>query len=70
MYRWATRKPTLVSPQESSRNSCPSGVCQKATYSFELLQGANRIIRWVEILRTIPTQFEGHYAQYKVGEPE
>jgi len=30
----------------------------------QLLQGANRIIRWVEVLRTIPTEFEGSYAQY------
>jgi len=31
---------------------------------LQLLQGANRIIRWVEVLRTIPTEFEGEYAQY------
>ena len=31
---------------------------------LQLLQGANRIIWWVEILRTIPTEFEGKYAQY------
>jgi hypothetical protein len=31
---------------------------------LQLLQGGNRIIRWVEILRTIPTEFEGTYAQY------
>jgi putative sterol carrier protein len=30
----------------------------------QLLQGANRIIRWVEILRTIPTEFEGDYSRY------
>lgn len=37
---------------------------------LQLLQGANRIIRWVEILRTIPTEFEGSYAQYNLpGEP-
>jgi putative sterol carrier protein len=37
----------------------------------QLLQGANRIIRWVEVLRTIPTEFEGDYAQYSLpGEPE
>jgi hypothetical protein len=36
----------------------------------QLLQGANRIIKWVEILRTIPTEFEGEYAQYDLpGEP-
>ena len=37
---------------------------------IQLLQGANRIIRWVEILRTISTEFEGDYAQYNLpGEP-
>jgi hypothetical protein len=37
---------------------------------LQLLQGANRIIRWVEVLRTIPTEFEGDYAQYDLpGEP-
>ncbi len=30
----------------------------------QLLQGANRIVYWVEILRSIPTEFEGSYAQY------
>jgi len=33
---------------------------------LQLLQGGNRIIRWVEILRTIPTEFEGMYAQYNL----
>jgi hypothetical protein len=33
---------------------------------LQLLQGANRILRWVEILRTIPTEFEGSYAQYNL----
>jgi putative sterol carrier protein len=33
---------------------------------LELLQGANRIIRWVEVLRTIPTEFEGEYAEYNL----
>lgn len=33
---------------------------------LQLLQGSNRIIRWVEILRTIPTEFEGDYAQYNL----
>ncbi|MGD1995820.1 MAG: SCP2 sterol-binding domain-containing protein [Anaerolineae bacterium] len=32
----------------------------------KLLQGANRIIRWVEILRTIPTEFEGDYAEHNL----
>jgi hypothetical protein len=33
---------------------------------LQLLQGGNRIIRWVEILRTIPTDFQGNYAQYNL----
>ncbi len=33
---------------------------------LQLLKGSSRIIRWVEILRTIPTEFEGHYAQYNL----
>lgn len=33
---------------------------------LQLLQGANRILRWVEILRTIPTEFAGNYAQYNL----
>lgn len=33
---------------------------------LQLLRGGNRIIRWVEILRTIPTEFEGTYAQYNL----
>jgi hypothetical protein len=33
---------------------------------LQLLQGGNRIIRWVEILRTIPTEFEGNYARYNL----
>jgi len=33
---------------------------------LQLLQGANRIIRWVEILRTIPTEFEGDYAAHNL----
>jgi len=31
---------------------------------LQLLQRSNRIIRWVKVLRTIPTEFEGHYAEY------
>ncbi len=34
---------------------------------LQLLQGGPRIIRWVEILRTIPTEFEGSYAQYNLA---
>jgi putative sterol carrier protein len=38
---------------------------------LQLLQGGNRIIRWVEILRTIPTEFEGSYKQHDLpGEPQ
>jgi len=38
---------------------------------LQLLQGATRITRWVEILRTVPTEFEGNYARYDLpGEPE
>ena len=37
---------------------------------LQLLQGAIRITRWVEILRTIPTEFEGNYAKYNLpGQP-
>lgn len=31
---------------------------------LQLLKGADRVIRWVDILRTIPTEFEGEYAQH------
>lgn len=31
---------------------------------LQLLKGADRVIRWVDILRTIPTEFEGEYARY------
>ena len=34
---------------------------------LQLLQGGARIVRWVEILRTIPTEFEGTYAQYNLS---
>ena len=33
---------------------------------LQLLQGANRITRWVEILRTISTEFAGSYSQYNL----
>ena len=33
---------------------------------LQLLQGASRIVRWVEVLRTIPTEFEGDYAPYNL----
>jgi hypothetical protein len=34
---------------------------------LQLLQGGARIVRWVEILRTIPTEFEGTYAQHNLS---
>lgn len=33
---------------------------------LQLLKGAERVLRWVEILRTIPTEFEGEYGQYNI----
>ena len=33
---------------------------------LQLLAGSKRIIRWVEILRTIPTEFESNFAQYNL----
>ena len=33
---------------------------------LQLLKGANRVLRWVEILGTIPTEFEGDYAQHDI----
>jgi putative sterol carrier protein len=33
---------------------------------LQLLKGANRVLRWVDILRTIPTEFDGEYAQYDI----
>jgi hypothetical protein len=33
---------------------------------LQLLSGSKRIIRWVEILRTVPTEFEGNFAQYNL----
>jgi SCP-2 sterol transfer family len=34
---------------------------------LQLLQGAGRITRWVELLRTIPTEFAGNYSQYNLS---
>jgi putative sterol carrier protein len=34
---------------------------------FKLLKGSDSTLRWVEILRSIPTEFEGEYAQYNLG---
>lgn len=33
---------------------------------LQLLKGAPRVLRWVDLLRTIPTEFEGEYAQYDI----
>ena len=33
---------------------------------LQLLKGADRTLRWVDILRTIPTEFEGQYAEYAI----
>lgn len=34
---------------------------------LQLLKGGDRVLHWVEILRTIPTEFEGDYAQYNIA---
>lgn len=34
---------------------------------LQLLRSSDSTIRWVEILQTIPTEFEGEYAQYNPG---
>lgn len=34
---------------------------------LQLLKGAERVIRWVEVLRTIPTEFDGDYEEYNIG---
>ena len=33
---------------------------------LQLLKGAERTLRWVEILRTIPTELEGQYTQHNL----
>jgi putative sterol carrier protein len=33
---------------------------------LQLLKGAERVLRWVDILRTLPTEFEGDYAQFNI----
>ena len=33
---------------------------------MQLLQDSNRVVRWVEVLRTIPTEFEGEYAGHNL----
>ncbi len=34
---------------------------------LQLLKGANRVLRWVEILQSIPTEFDGDYVQYDIA---
>ena len=34
---------------------------------LQLLKGSERVLRWVDILRTIPTEFEGEYQQYNIS---
>jgi hypothetical protein len=36
---------------------------------LQLLQRSDRVVRWVEVLRTIPTEFEGDYADHSLGTP-
>lgn len=37
---------------------------------LKIVQGSAATDRWIQILRTIPTEFEGKYAQYNIkGEP-
>jgi putative sterol carrier protein len=33
---------------------------------LQLLKGGDRVLLWVDILRTIPTEFEGDYAQFTI----
>ena len=33
---------------------------------LQLLKGGSRVLRWVDILRTIPTEFDGDYGQYNI----
>jgi putative sterol carrier protein len=33
---------------------------------LQLLKGAERVIYWVDILRTVPTEFEGDFGQYDI----
>jgi hypothetical protein len=37
---------------------------------LQILKGTERVLRWVEILRTIPTEFDGDYAQYAISGSE
>ena len=34
---------------------------------LQLLRGSDSTLRWVAILQTIPSEFEGEYAQYNFG---
>ena len=34
---------------------------------LQLLKGGDRVLLWVDILRTIPTEFDGDYAQYSIA---
>jgi len=34
---------------------------------LQLLKGAERVLRWVDILCTIPTEFEGEYADHNTA---
>lgn len=36
---------------------------------LQLLQRSDRVVRWVEVLRTIPTEFEGDYAEHSLRTP-
>lgn len=33
---------------------------------LQLVKGADRVLRWVEILQGIPTEFDGEYARYNL----
>jgi hypothetical protein len=33
---------------------------------LQLLKGGDRVLLWVDILRTIPTEFEGEYTPYSI----
>jgi hypothetical protein len=37
---------------------------------LQLLKGGNRVLYWVDILRTIPAEFEGDYAQYNTAKQQ
>jgi hypothetical protein len=34
---------------------------------LQLLKGAERVLRWVDVLRTIPTEFHGDYGRYDIS---